>query len=159
MRKRHQTGQPMKVRFATFERGQSLVELALTLPLLMLILLGTLDLGRIFFGYVTITNASREGARYGMTNLGTAVQSGNLQGKIQGPTTASSPSALGSATVLTECAFASDPLSYSDTNCSSAQAGDRIRVTVTYNFQFATLYLFGLTNITLSNNTIMAIVR
>lgn len=45
--------------------GQSLVEFALTLPLLMLILLGVLDLGRLFFAYIAINNAAREGARYG----------------------------------------------------------------------------------------------
>ena len=46
------------------DRGQSLVELALVLPLLALILLGILDLGRVFHAYITITNAAREGAFY-----------------------------------------------------------------------------------------------
>jgi len=45
--------------------GQSLAELALTLPILLIILLGVVDFGRVFYDYVTITNASREGARYG----------------------------------------------------------------------------------------------
>lgn len=47
------------------ERGQSLVELAIMLPILLIILLGIIDFGRVFYAYVTITNASREGARYG----------------------------------------------------------------------------------------------
>ena len=47
------------------EKGQGLVELAIILPLLLIILLGTIDFGRVFYAYVTITNASREGARYG----------------------------------------------------------------------------------------------
>jgi Flp pilus assembly protein TadG len=46
------------------EQGQNLVELALVLPLLILILAGTLDLGRVFYGYIAVTNAAREGARY-----------------------------------------------------------------------------------------------
>ncbi len=46
-------------------RGQSLVEFALVLPLLALIVLGALDLGRAFFTLIVITNAAREGARYG----------------------------------------------------------------------------------------------
>jgi Flp pilus assembly protein TadG len=49
-------------------RGQSLVELALTLPLLILILIGLLDLGRMLIAYVTIQNAAREGAHYGISN-------------------------------------------------------------------------------------------
>ncbi|MBI4320230.1 MAG: pilus assembly protein [Chloroflexi bacterium] len=44
-------------------RGQSLVELALTLPILLLILLGGLDVGRAYFYQVTIANAAREGVR------------------------------------------------------------------------------------------------
>jgi Flp pilus assembly protein TadG len=47
------------------ERGQSMVELALVLPLLLLILFGIVDLGRVFNAYIAITNASREGALYG----------------------------------------------------------------------------------------------
>jgi Flp pilus assembly protein TadG len=47
------------------QRGQSMVELALVLPILMLVLLGIVDLGRVFNAYIAITNASREGALYG----------------------------------------------------------------------------------------------
>jgi Flp pilus assembly protein TadG len=46
-------------------RGQSLVEFAVVLSLLILILLGVFDLGRVFYSYVVITNAAREGAYYG----------------------------------------------------------------------------------------------
>lgn len=45
--------------------GQSLVEFALILPLFVLIVIGVFDLGRAFFASITITNAAREGARYG----------------------------------------------------------------------------------------------
>src|SRR5438067_2087591 len=44
------------------ERGQSLVELALLLPLLMMIVLGAIDFGRLYFAYTAIANAAREGA-------------------------------------------------------------------------------------------------
>jgi Flp pilus assembly protein TadG len=46
-------------------KGQSLVEFALILPLLILILIGVFDLGRALFALITINNAAREGARYG----------------------------------------------------------------------------------------------
>jgi Flp pilus assembly protein TadG len=49
-------------------RGQGLVEFALILPVLLLILIGTIEFARIFFIYISITNAAREGARYGMVN-------------------------------------------------------------------------------------------
>ena len=46
-------------------RGQSAVELAVCLPLLLLMVVGLLDLGRAFNAYIVITNAAREGAYYG----------------------------------------------------------------------------------------------
>lgn len=51
------------------ERGQALVELAMLLPILLIILLGIIDFGRVFYAYVTITNAAREGARYGSLHV------------------------------------------------------------------------------------------
>lgn len=47
-------------------RGQSLVELALVLPILITILFGILEFGRIFHSYLVITHAAREGARFGI---------------------------------------------------------------------------------------------
>jgi len=45
--------------------GQSLVEMTLVLTILVLIFAGLLDLGRALNAYIVITNAAREGARYG----------------------------------------------------------------------------------------------
>jgi Flp pilus assembly protein TadG len=44
--------------------GQSLAEFALTLPLVLLLVFGFLDLGRAVYYYSAIGNAAREGARY-----------------------------------------------------------------------------------------------
>lgn len=46
------------------ERGQSFVELALFLTLLLIILAGVVDLGRAFYTYLTLRDASQEGASY-----------------------------------------------------------------------------------------------
>lgn len=46
------------------EGGQSLVETALMLPILLLLLVGIVDFGRAFYAYIAVTNAAREGARY-----------------------------------------------------------------------------------------------
>jgi Flp pilus assembly protein TadG len=49
-------------------RGQSTLELALVLPLLLLLVLGIVDLGRVFVASNSLTHASRESARYGALN-------------------------------------------------------------------------------------------
>lgn len=56
----------MKRRFLKDQRGQALVELALVLPVLLVLFMSTVEFGRIFHSYLVITNASREGARVAM---------------------------------------------------------------------------------------------
>jgi Flp pilus assembly protein TadG len=48
-------------------RGQSLVELAVVLPVLLLVLGGAIDLGRAFFARTAIENAAKEGVFFGAT--------------------------------------------------------------------------------------------
>ena len=48
------------------EKGQALVEFAIILPVLLLILLGIIEFGLMLNSYLTIQNASREGARLGI---------------------------------------------------------------------------------------------
>jgi Flp pilus assembly protein TadG len=47
------------------ERGQSMVELALTITLLLILLAGTIDLGRALFTWLEMRDAAQEGASYG----------------------------------------------------------------------------------------------
>jgi len=50
------------------ERGQSLAEFALVLPVFLLILMALFDVGRAVFVYNGLTNAVREGARLAIVN-------------------------------------------------------------------------------------------
>ncbi len=50
------------------EKGQSIVELALAFPLLIFILLGVVDIGRIFYVTVSLNDAAEEGAIYAATD-------------------------------------------------------------------------------------------
>lgn len=45
------------------QKGQSLVETALILPILLIIIFGITDFGRIFHAYLTLDHAGREAAR------------------------------------------------------------------------------------------------
>lgn len=53
------------MRWLRNEKGQSFVEFALILPVLLIIVMGILEFGLMFNAYITISNASREGARLG----------------------------------------------------------------------------------------------
>jgi Flp pilus assembly protein TadG len=47
------------------ERGGALVELAVVLPVIVLIAIGVMDYGRVYYTSVTVVNAARAGAEWG----------------------------------------------------------------------------------------------
>jgi Flp pilus assembly protein TadG len=68
---------PLKTNPVRNERGQSVIEMALTLPLLLLIVFGIIDFGFMFQRYEVVTNAAREGARLGVLPDYTATEAQN----------------------------------------------------------------------------------
>lgn len=46
------------------QKGQSLVEVALVLPVLIILLFGIMEGGRLFGGYIELQSAARDAARY-----------------------------------------------------------------------------------------------
>ncbi len=52
------------------KRGQSLVELAISLPIIIILLMGTFDFGLAIFTFSTLRDAAQEGALYGSFNPG-----------------------------------------------------------------------------------------
>lgn len=53
--------------FLRNDEGQALVETAISLPLLLLLLLASVELARVNFTAIELTNAARAGAQYGAT--------------------------------------------------------------------------------------------
>ena len=68
--------QPARVKSLRRQRGQSAVEMALILPVLLLLLMGIIIAGFTFYAYIQVTNAAREGARAGSIYLLTKTGSG-----------------------------------------------------------------------------------
>ena len=50
------------------DSGQALVEMAIALPVLLLLLIGVVDIALSFNAYITVTNASREGTTYAISH-------------------------------------------------------------------------------------------
>ncbi|WP_109487954.1 TadE/TadG family type IV pilus assembly protein [Occallatibacter savannae] len=65
------------------EDGQSLVELALTLPLLLVLLLGVAELGHIAYASINVSNAAKAAGQYAAQNTSTAVQTGSILAAAQ----------------------------------------------------------------------------
>jgi len=61
------------------QSGQSLVELAFLTPILLLLLIGTIEMGRYTSLSILMGNAARAGAEYGAQNATTAGDSAGIQ--------------------------------------------------------------------------------
>lgn len=48
------------------KQGQALVEMALILPILLMLIFGCIEFGRIFGAYLLVNNLARDGVRYGV---------------------------------------------------------------------------------------------
>ena len=87
----------MKSRREQSSRGAAAVEFAIVVPLLLLIMLGLIDFGRMFYVQVSLNAASREGAR--ASSLGRTTTQVNQVVQASSPNTAKL-SSLGAASTL-----------------------------------------------------------
>jgi hypothetical protein len=97
---------------------------------MLLILLVAIDFGRLFFSYIQITNAAREGAAYAISNPG---DTAGITARVQAETNVQSQSqgSAGSLTITVSC---------SPEACSTAKtSATRNVVTVTVSQPFAFL--------------------
>jgi Flp pilus assembly protein TadG len=117
------------------EEAQSLVELALMMPLFILLLLGTTEFARFAWAAVLTASAARAGAQYGCQNAATAADTAGIQAyaasdsvNLTGLTTTSSVSCYCStaastqitcSTALGSCAAPATILAYVQVNTTS----------------------------------------
>lgn len=114
------------------ERGQSLVELALMMTLLVLILAGVLDLARAYYSYLALRDAAGEGAYYGSIHPLWKTSTDNADpDNVTYRVRNSAPS--GGLISLTGAAVT--------VTAPSTAAGNYITVTVSTNFQIITPFI------------------
>jgi Flp pilus assembly protein TadG len=135
-------------------RGQSFVEFALVLPLLLFLLLGTIDFGRVFFTNIAVANAARAGAirasqtpmDYAGIAAATGMEAGNVvNGAFSGMTcstaglvTTCQGSPQPAARIVIRC---QDSLGATQACPASPQLGVRANVGVSVPFNFITPFI------------------
>lgn len=133
------------------EAGGALIELALVLPVIVLIFVGTIDFGRVFYASQSLTNAARAGAQYGAH---TPARSADFTGMETTAEAATNTAGI-TATATRLCQCASDTGTFSATapsanDCTTDEAtscpgGHRVvTVTVVTTKSFSTLMAGGL---------------
>jgi len=122
------------------QRGQALVEFTIILPLLLLIVMGIIQFGMIFNSYLSLQNASREGARAGIV--------GSSSTEIRDTIIAVSPNL--DASNLTVTVTPSD---------AYRQSGDTLTVKLTYTYNLTIPIIKNILggSITLNTQTSMRI--
>jgi len=128
------------------ERGTSVVEMAIVLPLLLTLVFAIGEFGLMYTQWQTLTNAAREGARAGVVFRGTNCVAGTVQTEIQ--------NAVSTYMVNTGVATASITTNSSGV-CTGS--GTQLQVTAQVPYSFAALPgLAGLqSSITLSATSTM----
>ncbi len=131
--------------------GGALVELALVLPVLVLVFAGTVDFGRVFYTSQSLVNAARAGVQYGAHSPARSADLSGMEAVAEASTNTSGITAVASRL----CQCASDTGTFSATlpsanDCTtpvatSCPGGHRvITVTVTTTKTFNTLMSGGL---------------
>ena len=64
------------------KKGQAMVEMALILPIILMLFLGMVEFSRIFGSYLLVTHASREGARLASIGKTDAEVQANIASKV-----------------------------------------------------------------------------
>lgn len=85
--------------FSRKTTGQSLVEMALAMPILIVLMFGACDVARAFFEMVELNNAARAGVQYGAQSLTAAADSASITAAAY----ADAPSVNGMAVTNTQC--------------------------------------------------------
>jgi len=65
------------------ERGQALIVLGLLLPLLLLLAVGIIEIGRLAYFAIEVSNAARAGAQFGTQSLAAAADSADITDAAQ----------------------------------------------------------------------------
>lgn len=109
------------------ERGQSLVELGVSLLILLYLLSGAAEFGVLFFQFVQLRDAAQEGALYGSMNPRNAVP---IEDRVRAAS--SSPIDLTDVTKVTIAVTALDKTTNATKTLSSACEGDGLFVQVSF---------------------------
>ena len=140
------TGKPFRID-GVAERGAALVELALILPMLVLVMAGGTDFARVFYTANVLTNAARAGTQYGAQSSSFYTNDAGMQAIAQNIANAnlSGTAAVITSSHLCECASAAGTFSATSpaNTCSYTCTGGGhivIHVTVSAAKTFSTIF-------------------
>lgn len=143
-------------RGAARARGQAFPEFVLILPVFLLLVLGAIDFGRIFFSYIQIKNAAGQGAAFAAVN---PTDTAGIAAVVQQERNSQAQRGEGTVTVTTACRDSFGVAVACAGAAGGAGPGNTITVTVAEPFNFLTPFVNGLigSSFTLSSSASAAV--
>lgn len=105
------------------ELGSALVELAVVVPVLLLLALGTVDFGRVFYQGMAVSQAARAGAEYGAQSVANSANSTAIKNAAINAVAADLTLLTSDITVVRTCECATDAGVFSDTSPTNTCSG------------------------------------
>jgi len=143
------------------ESGQALVEMALSLPLFVLLLLGAVEFGRLAYAAIEVSNAARTAVAYADQNRAFASDTTGMQNAAQAEYTIN-PSALSIGTPTYTCTCSDTGASvncFTQGICAGAQILPVVTVQTSATFD-PIIHLPGLpTSYTLTGQAVQAVLQ
>jgi Flp pilus assembly protein TadG len=124
------------------KKGAAAVEFAIIAPLLFTILFGIIECGLLFFDKAIITNASREGARYGILFNPTRPNLDEIRARVLAYTSTHLVTFGGSTSPVVA-------VNWENGTPEDSSSGDALTVEVSYNYDFLLLpnFVTSLSNV------------
>jgi Flp pilus assembly protein TadG len=166
--RRRGDGQARPATDRTRSLGQSMVEFALILPIMLLLVGAAVDLGRLFFAYVAVENAAKEGVMYGArhplcadsTNVNCDTAGQNVTWYVENEAATGLKTALGASNLTTGVTCRAKTTGALRQPINDCVNGDTYEVRVSYGFRMVTPIISSIlgTTITLSSQSTATVI-
>ena len=162
---RHAIGRLARSRGRKGSAGQALVELALVTPIMLILLLAAIDLGRIYYAQITVANAARSGAYEYSTSVAATGRTPTYVAGTGCPTPPTANSVM--CAVLHEANGSAVNIAPADVSMTCTPAcsptyGNKVGVTVVGHFQVLTplMWVFtGGSNVDFASTAVADVIR
>jgi Flp pilus assembly protein TadG len=138
-----------------YQRGQSAAELALVVPMLIVLMLAVADMARVFYLWIEVNSAARAGAQYGSQSVATAANSAGMEAAAK--TDAANVSGL--SVTASQCTCGSSPTVSACTSsyCTDSPSANYVTVNTQASFHTVVTYPGIPSSITVTGSAIMQV--
>ena len=139
-------------------RGNAIVEFTILFPVMLLMLFGTMDFARVFFGGIAMENAARAGVQYGALSPGRAGDTDGIRAAALADAAQQGLTGVtATASRFCGCTGSDSTVSCVNGSCSGQTPNGYVQATVQYTYNSILRYPGLPTSITISRTAKMRV--